>query len=236
MMRHAPILGNRQRPRTHASQWLILCACLLLCVAPLGASAATEIQDGLTARLTTDAAAYEAGGTMVMTFRLTNTNAFAVSNVRVSLTYPCGLTVLSGEPSLTYPSLAAGEAKSLSLSLRIDRPGEEEEPVPATGDDSRLLLWAGLLVLSMGGLFGPRLFGKKATRTFFAMLLCLALALPVLAPASPALAAAEQRSFFVSEVVQLSGGNMALSAVITYDWEEPGPDSDANNKRPATFR
>ena len=72
---------------------------LLLVVLPFGVSAAgTDARDGLEVSLLTDQGAYAAGEEIGLAVTVTNTNAYAVDNIRVEALLPQGYEVAATCP------------------------------------------------------------------------------------------------------------------------------------------
>ena len=90
---------------------------LLLILAPAGALAASGGQDGLTVELTTDKNAYNAGDTVKLDVKITNTNNKTVNNTKVDISLPQGLMLNSDSNSIAVGSLVGGGVKTYSLSV-----------------------------------------------------------------------------------------------------------------------
>ena len=127
---------------------LALMTVLALCSASAAASAATVTKDGLEVTLTTDKASYAAGEKIALTVTLTNRGEAPIKSVDVSCLLPAGCGMDGAQSaSRTITMLEPGSSVTVHAAIKADcNPELPEEPVlPVTGDDSNLLLWAGLL-------------------------------------------------------------------------------------------
>lgn len=100
----------------------IFAVLLVMAIALLGfnitanAAETSNTQDGLTATITTEKDSYQANEDIELTFKVTNTNDFAVDNVSLEAFIPDGLTLKSsGDTSVNTVSLASGESLELTL-------------------------------------------------------------------------------------------------------------------------
>lgn len=203
---------------------------LVFALFPIAAQAATGTQDGLDVSLTTDKSSYVAGDTVAVTVTVTNTNAVAVNNVKLEITLPSGLTLQTGNTSVTIASLAAGATETRSLTALAVAASTSEPTTqttsttqpgsPQTGDASNLPLWVGLLVLSVGGLAGLLYFKRRKGAKFLSMFLCFVLLTAVVAPALPVQAAAMQKSFTINESVTVDGTAKQITLKTSYDWDD----------------
>lgn len=75
-------------------------------------------QDGLVASITTKKDSYQSNEDIDLTFKVTNTNDFAVENVSLEAIIPDGLTLKKGDnTSINTVSLASGESLELALTV-----------------------------------------------------------------------------------------------------------------------
>lgn len=100
----------------------IFAVLLVMAIALLGfnitanAAETSNTQDGLTATITTEKDSYQANEDIELTFKVTNTNDFAVDNVSLEAFIPDGLTLKSSsDTSVNTVSLASGESLELTL-------------------------------------------------------------------------------------------------------------------------
>lgn len=117
----------------------IFAVLLVIAVALFGfsvtASAAetSNTQDGLTATITTEKDSYQANEDIELTFKVTNTNDFAVDNVSLEAFIPDGLTLKSNsDTSVNTVSLGSGE----SLELTLTAVKESSATPPSTDNDT----------------------------------------------------------------------------------------------------
>lgn len=81
-----------------------------------GATEISNSQDGLVASITSEKDSYKANEDIELTFKVTNTNDFAVENVSLEAIIPDGLTTKNkADTSIDTVSLAAGESLELTL-------------------------------------------------------------------------------------------------------------------------
>ncbi len=116
----------------------IFAVLLVIAVALFGfsvtASAAetSNTQDGLTATITTEKDSYQANEDIELTFKVTNTNDFAVDNVSLEAFIPDGLTLKSNaDTSVNTVSLGSGESLELTLTAV-----KESSATPPTDNDT----------------------------------------------------------------------------------------------------
>ncbi|MDL2237899.1 leucine-rich repeat domain-containing protein [Christensenellaceae bacterium OttesenSCG-928-K19] len=201
---------------------VIIIAVLLLVLVPTTALAATGTQDGISAALTTDKASYNAGDTVTVNVKATNTNAFAVPDVKVDITLSDGLSLATGLSSIDIGTMAAGETKEYTLTATAAAAATTTTSgvSPKTGDGSLLFLWIGIAIAA-AAVIGVLVYKKKRAATkFLSLLLCLVLALCAVMPGATALAATTDKSFTVSEAITVGGVSKTVSAKTTYKWDD----------------
>ena len=109
----------------------VLIACMLM-TTPIAASAAeTGLQGGLEATLLTDKDDYSVGEDIVITVVAKNTNSFDISNADVAFNLPDGLTLKSGDLSISNIDIAAGETYSAEIVAIKEEPTLPEETTGA---------------------------------------------------------------------------------------------------------
>lgn len=81
-----------------------------------GATEVSNTQDGLVASITSEKDSYKSNEDIELTFKVTNTNDFAVENVSLEAIIPDGLTLKSSaDTTASTVSLASGESLELTL-------------------------------------------------------------------------------------------------------------------------
>lgn len=86
-----------------------------------GATEVSNTQDGLVASITSEKDSYKANEDIELTFKVTNTNDFAVENVSLEAIIPDGLTLKNNaDTTVNTVSLGSGESLELSLALVED--------------------------------------------------------------------------------------------------------------------
>lgn len=176
-------------------------------------------QDNLTATITTDQPNYTKSDDVVVKVEVINNNAFPVSNVGISLTLPNNLKVKTGSLTNTPASLAVNATATHDMIAVYNPPappasGGSGNANPQTGDDSAVLLWITLAVLS-GGLLIFMAIKKKRLKNIVLILLCLAIIGTV---AVPVCVSAASRSFTVSEDITFDGSTVTITATISYNY------------------
>lgn len=81
-----------------------------------GATEVSNTQDGLVASITSEKDSYKANEDIELTFKVTNTNDFAVENVSLEAIIPDGLTLKSSADT-TASTVSLGSGESLELTL-----------------------------------------------------------------------------------------------------------------------
>lgn len=81
-----------------------------------GATEVSNTQDGLVASITSEKDNYKANEDIELTFKVTNTNYFAVENVSLEAIIPDGLT-LKNNDNTTVNTVSLGSGESLELTL-----------------------------------------------------------------------------------------------------------------------
>ena len=181
---------------------LVMTICMLTTTAMVASTAETDIQSGIEATLVTDKNAYSSGEDIKVTVNVKNTNTYDVNDVSITVELPEGLTLKSGDLSISGVGIAAGETYSKEVitvkeastpptdkptnnptDTPTDKPSTENPNAgangngntnnPQTGDSSNIVLWVALMALSAAGiLFLTVKFRKKATK-FLSLLLCM---------------------------------------------------------------
>lgn len=142
---------------------------LALCLSSAVAGAATMVNNGLQITLTTNQKTYEKGDQIQLTVSVTNNGTKMTQAASVSYQVPgnCQDTSARSAGSL-IPALDVGETASVSKSYRV----AGDSVLPQTGDNSHVLLWLALCVLS--AVFAVRI-GHKMRQRIAALLLCIIL-------------------------------------------------------------
>lgn len=194
-----------------------LLACLLiLCSLCLfgSAYAAEAVQDGLHVQLTSNQTSFNAEDDITVTLKVTNSNPFAVRNVKLNNLCPAGYAVASGtKASSSIASLAAGETVTLTTRYVVGQAG-----LPETGDNSHIMLWSMLLFVSVAALLGLMIRSKQAQR-MTALLLCVVLAASMM-PMQFASAATSNDTITVKHDVMVGRTPVTLSATVAYTFTE----------------
>lgn len=206
---------------------LIMTICMFTAMTVVASAAETGSQSGIEATLVTDKNVYSAGEDIKVTVDVKNTNTYDVDNVNVVLELPEGLTLKSGDVSISNVNIAAGEtyskevvaikeASEVSTGESSDEFTEESSKEPMdessaalidnpnddpstgnpgtgnngtgnngngnngngnansqqTGDNSNMVLWVVLMVLSVAGIFFTVKFRKKVTKVL-SLFLCV---------------------------------------------------------------
>ena len=91
---------------------LVMTICMLTTTAMVASAAETDTQSGIEATLVTDKDAYSSGEDIKMTVNVKNTNTYDVNDVSITVELPEGLTLKSGNLSISNVDIAAGETYS----------------------------------------------------------------------------------------------------------------------------
>ena len=186
----------------------LLLAVLLLVVLPFGVSAAgTDARDGLEVSLLTDQGAYAAGEEIGLAVTVTNTNAYAVDNIRVEALLPQGYELCGEAPEAL--NLGAGLTGTASMKVRLP----VVETVDLT-DGVRTGVWILLAaVLAAGAIFCVvLLLHRKQAVKALSLLLCAAMLLALL----PGKASAEAPSMTLDKTVTVDGEPVTFRCRIEY--------------------
>ncbi len=91
---------------------IVMTICMFTAMTVVASAAETDSQSGIEATLVTDKNIYSAGEDIKVTVDVKNTNTYNVDNVNVVLKLPEGLTLKSGDVSISNVNIAAGETYS----------------------------------------------------------------------------------------------------------------------------
>ena len=176
---------------------LVMTICMLTTTAMVASAAETDTQSGIEATLVTDKNTYSSGEDIKVTVNVKNTNTYDVNDVSITVELPEGLTLKSGDLSISDVDIAAGETyskeviavKETSTPL-TDKPadtptdklstgnpntgnnGNGNATSPKTGDSSNIVLCVVLMALLVVGIFLTVKFRKKATKVL-SLFLCV---------------------------------------------------------------
>ncbi len=120
----------------------VLLVCMLMTTALAASAAESGAQGGLEASLLTDKDEYTVGEDINITVTAKNTNSYDVSNAAVAIELPDGLTLKSGEPSVSGIDIAAGEEYSAEIVAIKEAPTLPEETTPATEEPTETITQA----------------------------------------------------------------------------------------------
>lgn len=206
----------------------ILLCILFMLLTPMTALAASGEQDGLNVDVKTDKSSYGTDESVSVSAVLTNSNNYDVSDVKVELLTPNGLTLRSGQTPKTV-NLAAKQSLTFPFTL-----ASGFSIFPSTGDSTggTILLAALILFASAGMLFlvrrrtqfpsgrGFHLLGlmKKPFFRVLSFLLCVSLLLPYISTFSflKAKAADTDKTFTVSQTIDVGGVSHDIAIKVTY--------------------
>lgn len=186
------------------------------------------VQDGLRAVLNTDKDAYKANEKISLNVSLENESDKSIENIEIIVKVPEGLNVESGSLKWEGITLEAGKSKTGDPIVMVNKKDEGTSQTPSgkenkntqstsTGDDSRILFWGALAVLSGAGLV--LWFRKKSGKHLLTLLLIIAVSGGMI-PAMPSEAATERKSFSVTKDITVDGKSYTLEAVISYNIEK----------------
>ena len=226
---------------------LLVCLALLLCLAPMAMAAEEPATEALTAALSTAQDGYPANEEFALRLTVTNPTDVNAENVRVQFVLPETLTLRQGELTPGAFALAAGESRTLQLT--VVKPAEEqgaaatpqpsaEQPrvspaenpnaspvaetgdTPVTGDPHSVL---GFILLALLGLTALVLavlgFRRWKIRGLFALLLCAALLGTGLMPRGVQ-AKTVSKSLTAEKTLTVAGETVEVKADISYDQQE----------------
>ncbi len=91
---------------------LVMTICMLMTTAMVASAAETDTKSGIEATLVTDKNAYSSGEDINVTVNVKNTNTYDVNDVSITVELPEGLTLKSGDLSISDVDIAAGETYS----------------------------------------------------------------------------------------------------------------------------
>lgn len=91
---------------------LVMTICMLTTTAMVASAAETDTQSGIEATLVTDKNTYSSGEDIKVTVNVKNTNTYDVNDVSITVELPEGLTLKSGDLSISDVDIAAGETYS----------------------------------------------------------------------------------------------------------------------------
>lgn len=95
---------------------LVMVIALFIFSITAGATEVSNMQDGLVASITSEKDSYKANEDIELTFKVTNTNDFAVENLSLEAIIPDGLTLKNNaDTTASTVSLASGESLELTL-------------------------------------------------------------------------------------------------------------------------
>ncbi len=178
---------------------LVMTICMLTTTAMVASAAETDTQSGIEATLVTDKDAYSSGEDIKVTVNVKNTNTYDVNDVSITVELPEGLTLKSGDLSISGVDIAAGEIYSKEVvaikgastpptdtptDTPTDKPstgnhntgnnGNGNANNPQTGDSSNIVLWVALMAISAAGIFLTVKF-RKMSKKFLSLFLCVAM-------------------------------------------------------------
>lgn len=174
---------------------LSLVFCVLLAL-PLNTSAAsTATQNGLEVTITADKDEYTADEDVHVSVNIKNNNSYKVEDISVETLLPEGLVLKTGNLSTTDIDIESGASYSASVVVQlsenlkddgeikpddITKPdgNDQETSSPQTGDNSNIVLWVVLLIVSVVGI--ALTFKFKKTTQMMSMFLCIAMVLTML--------------------------------------------------------
>lgn len=145
---------------------LVMVMVLILCFWATPVLGAVVSQNDVDVVLTTDKTTYQQGENIAATVTVTNKSNLPITDISIEHKNPVGY-VFSKEsvPSAQFDSLPANETLTLKA---VNVPYQ----VPVTGDDSRIGMWMGLLILAVLGIVFLAIRVKRARR-LMALLLCI---------------------------------------------------------------
>jgi len=201
---------------------LMLCIALMLCTVT-AAQAAAMLKDGMEITLEADQQEYNAGETVEVTLTVKNAGERRVHLTSVQWEAPECLTAIQEKNGFAETTLAQNDLYTQTMAFRITKAAAPA--LPQTGDDSALLLWGALAVLSIAGFVCLK---PSVRRRLLALVLCVLLLGSMVPEMSMAKAEEEDgasaekaiRRLVISEGIEAAGESVQISAVLEYLPEE----------------
>lgn len=181
---------------------IMLLALAIIAGMAIPACAAELTQEGLTASLTVDKAAYDPDEQITALLTVTNTGEEPIRELEFELLIPEGYVLGADDESIEI--LEPGESRSFTLCYT-------PENNPETGDVTLLVVFAVLAVALALLIFG----GKPMAKRMLCVLLCGTLIVGAFGPAVQA-QTIEKRSLTITEVVTVDDQSLELEAVVRY--------------------
>lgn len=216
---------------------LVLLICMLATTTFVASAAETSSQNGIEATIITDKDAYSSGEDINVTIVVKNTNTYDVNDVSITVELPEGLTLKSGDLSVSDVNIAAGESYSKDVIAvkeastpptddPTDKPTDNSSTgnpdngnnnngntnSPQTGDSSNVLLWIALMAISVAGIFLLVKFRKKATK-FLSLFLCAVMVCTIV-PTGAFAAEPDTVDITVDKAITVNGSKMIIKAAI----------------------
>ena len=194
---------------------LMLIAVLVIALLPTTAFAISDTQDGVKMELTSDKAAYKAGDIATIKAVVTNTNAYGVSDVKLSFKLPAAFELKSGSTSISAGNMAAGEVKEFTITAlaKTATSSKDISSSPKTGDSFPLATVI-ILIVTAAGITVLLLLKKKKAVKIFSLMLCFVL---VLAVTSPIASAADKPSTISVDLgVTVNGADVIIGSTVSF--------------------
>ncbi len=221
---------------------LFLTLSLVFCMfftMPLNTRAAsTGTQDGLEVIISTDTSEYSADEDIHILINIKNCNSYKVENVSIETMFPEKLVLKSGTLSETNINIEAGASYSASVTAQlseeikdneeikpedITKPGNAENPedggttFPKTGDNTSIVLWIMLFVVSAIGIaLIVKL--KKGTK-IVSLFLCFAMVMTML-PMNALAAENNTATIMVDKTITIDGTEYKITSTVKYCVED----------------
>lgn len=240
---------------------VLLFAVIAMCCRIITVHAATNMQDGIKVELVTDKVKYSSEEQINATLTVTNTNNAAVTNVLLECFVPEGYKLADGLEAVkqidilnagetvkvthTYIRIASvsgtntgdsGKSDADEATIKKSGTGSKTTANPKTGDDSNLVLWAVIMLVSAGGaVVFVVLKNRKRGKPILSLFLCLAMMEGIVAGVLPMRASAAdnltaEQSIDISAVVSVNDSNVTFSARVSYA-HVPNHDTPVNYTR-----
>ncbi|MCI9143169.1 MAG: hypothetical protein HFH87_11210, partial [Lachnospiraceae bacterium] len=205
---------------------IILLALMWWLSAMLTGFAATESQDGVEITVTADRQKYSSDQKIEASVTVKNYNDFAIRDVTVECIVPEGYMALDSDLTRTIETLSSGGIVSLTVPYASSRSAGA-----ATGDNSNILVWVMLCVLSIAGIAFLWFFrGNRRNRgNMISVVLCAAMSAALL-PTDALESYAAERSNTISayETVEVDGKEVKVEGRVTYSYSEDGDEESSD--------
>ncbi|MGN0298620.1 MAG: cellulase family glycosylhydrolase, partial [Lachnospiraceae bacterium] len=189
----------------------------------------TVTQDGIQVTLTTDKKEYSQGEKITVSFTVTNTNDFDITNISLEALIPVGYQLSEdSNETMQLDSLAAGESVTFTVVFVAKKSDtgnhsgqntgqNSNNPSAGTGDTNYAALWMVLLAAAMLA-FEILLLKKRNGKHLFIILFGIAVGgIMLLGASTDVYAAKESKSIAISTVVNMNGNPLSIEAILKYD-------------------